>query len=187
MSRRILIIKASPRQHGNSSVLADQVAQGAGEAGASTESIFLHGLDIRPCRGCDTCRSSHACVIKDDMQGLYPKILSAQAVVLASPIYWFTFNAQLKTCIDRWYALWNIAEEPFKNKPVGIVLTYGDTDPYTSGCINAIYTFESMFRFLEAPIAGWVYGSAMDIGDAQKNPGLMEAARDLGRKLGTTA
>jgi multimeric flavodoxin WrbA len=184
MGKRILIIKGSPREQGNSSVLADQVAEGAGETGATTESIFLHGMDIRPCRGCDNCRTTRACVITDDMQALFPKLLAADAIVLASPIYWFTFSAQMKTCIDRWYSLWNIASEPFKNKPIGIVLTYGDTDLYTSGCINAIHTFEAMFRFLEAPIEGWVYGSVLDIGDAQKNPALMEAARSLGRKLG---
>ena len=89
----------------------------------------------------------------------------------------------MKAFIDRWYALGNIAREPFKGKPFGIVLTYGDTDPYTSGAINAIHTFETMFRYLEAPIAGWVYGSAMDMGDAQKDPRLMESARALGRKL----
>ena len=184
MGRRILIIKGSPRANGNSSVLADEVAEGAREKGATAEIVFLHGLDIRPCRGCDNCRKAHACVIKDDMQALYQKVLEADAVVLASPIYWFTYSAQLKICIDRWYGLWNIAKEPFKNKPFGIVLTYGDTDPWTSGCINAIHTLESMFRFLEAPVAGWVYGSAMDIGDAQKDHKLMEAARGLGRKLG---
>ncbi len=62
MGKRILIIKGSPREQGNSSVLADQVAEGAGEAGATTESIFLHGMDIRPCRGCDNCRATRACL-----------------------------------------------------------------------------------------------------------------------------
>ncbi len=186
MSRRVLVIKASPREKGNSSVLADKVAEGARDVGATTESISLHRLDIHPCRGCDTCRRTQACVIKDDMQGLYPKLLAAEAVVLASPIYWFTMNGQMKTFIDRWYGLWNIAKEPFKDKPVGIVLTYGDTDPYTSGCINAIHTFESMFKFLEAPIAGCVYGSAMDVGDVEKDATLLESARSLGRKLGAS-
>jgi hypothetical protein len=69
---------------------------------------------------------------------------------------------------------------------VGIVLTYGDTDLYTSGCINAIHTFESIFRFLDTPIEGWVYGSAMDVGDVQKSSALLDAARSLGRKLAAT-
>jgi hypothetical protein len=63
------------------------------------------------------------------------------------------------------------------------VLTYGDTDLYTSGGINAIHTLETMFRFIQADVAGWVYGSLSNVGDAQKNPELMEKAYRLGRKL----
>ena len=60
MSRRILVLKGSPREKGNSSVLADKVAEGAAETGATAEAVSLHRMDIRPCRGCDTCRSAHA-------------------------------------------------------------------------------------------------------------------------------
>jgi multimeric flavodoxin WrbA len=180
---KILILKGSPREKGNSSVLADQVAAGAKKAGAEVESISLHGLDLRPCDGCDFCKETGACVLKDDMQPLYAKLLSADALVLASPIYWFTYSAQLKTCIDRWYALWNFKPEAFKDKPVGILLTYGDSDLYTSGAINAIHTFETMFRFLQADIVGWVYGSLSDVGDAEKHPELMQQAYQLGEKL----
>ena len=180
---KILILKGSPRVGSNSSLLADQVAAGARQAGAEVESITLHGLDLRPCDGCDFCKETGACVIKDDMQPLYAKLLAADALVLASPIYWFTYSAQLKTCIDRWYALWNYQRDAFKNKPIGILLTYGDTDVYTSGAINAIHTFETMFRFLQARIVGWVYGSLSDAGDAEKHPELMQQARQLGERL----
>ena len=180
---KILILKGSPRERGNSSALADQVAVGAKESGAEVESIYLHGLDIRPCDACDLCRDGSQCVVEDDMQMLYPKITAADAILVASPIYWFTFSAQLKLCIDRWYSLWNFNHDVFKGKPIGIVLTYGDTDLYTSGAINAIHTFETMFRFLQANIVGWVYGSLMDVGDAQKNPELMQQAHQLGKRL----
>jgi hypothetical protein len=66
----------------------------------------------------------------------------------------------------------------------GILLTYGDTDPYTSGAINAISTFEAMFRFLHSPILGVVYGSASDPGDVEKQPELMQRAYQLGQRLG---
>jgi len=181
--KNVLILKGSPRKLGNSSTLADQAAGGAESAGAAVESIYLHSMDLRPCRGCDGCRKTGVCVIKDDMHLLYPKVLAADAVLLASPIYWSTYSAQLKICIDRWYALWNAHPDMFKHKPVGIILSYGDTDLYTSGGINAIHSFESMFKFLGANIAGWVYGSLSDIGDAQKQPELMEKAYQLGQKL----
>jgi multimeric flavodoxin WrbA len=180
---KILILKGSPRPNGNSSTLADQVAAGAKKAGAEVESVFLHGFYIRPCDGCDFCIETGVCVVKDDMQALYPKIQAANALVLASPIYWFTYSAQLKLCIDRWYALWNDKPESFRGKDFGVVLTYGDSDPYTSGAINAIHTLETMFRYLKAEIAGWVYGSLSNVGDAQKHPELMQQAFELGEKL----
>jgi len=180
---KILILKSSPRKNGNSSVLADQVAEGAKKLGADVEVVSLPELDIRPCDGCDFCTETGVCVVKDEMQPLYAKLLAADAIVLASPIYWFTYCAQLKVCIDRWYGLWHFKQDAFKNKPIGIVLTYGDTDLYTSGAINAIHTFETMFKFLQARIVGWVYGSLTDVGDAQKHPELMEQAYQLGERL----
>ena len=187
MNKKILILKGSPRERGNSASLAGRVEAGAREVGAQAESVHLHSLDIRPCDGCDLCKETgEFCVIEDDMQSLYPKLLAADAIVLASPIYWFTYTAQLKLCIDRWYGLWNARPDAFSGKPIGIILTYGDTDLYTSGGINAIHTFETMFRFLQAPILGMVYGSANEPGDAEKNPALMQAAYDLGQRLGGT-
>jgi multimeric flavodoxin WrbA len=183
MEKTVVILKGSPRKNGNSSTLAEQAAAGAREAGAQVESFNLHEMDIRPCDGCDFCVETGMCVVKDDMQALYPKLAAASAVLLASPIYWFTYSAQLKTCIDRWYALWTAQNDVFRGRPMGVVLTYGDKDLYTSGGINAIHTFETMFRFLQADIAGWVYGSLSDPGDAQKHPELMEQAYQLGKKL----
>jgi len=182
---KVLILKGSPRERGNSASLANQAAVGAREAGAEVESVYLHGMDIRACDGCDLCKEEGvACVIEDDMQSLYPKLQEANAILLASPIYWFMYSAQLKLCIDRWYGLWKTDKAAFKGKSVGIILTYGDSDLYTSGGINAIHTFETMFRFLQAPIAGIVYGSALDPGEAEKQPELMQAAYQLGLKLG---
>ena len=183
MAKRILILKGSPREKGNSSVLAEQVSAGAQEAGADVESIYLHSLDIRACDACDECAGTGMCVIKDDMQSLYPKIANADAIVLASPVYWFTISAQLKLCIDRLYAFQSSHWKEFAGKKAAIVLTYGDSDLYTSGGINAIHTFETMFRFLGMKIDGMVYGTASDIGDVQKQPELMERAHKLGQKL----
>jgi len=165
--------------------LADRVAAGAKAGGAVVEAVTLHDMNIKPCNACDVCRRGKDidCVLNDDMQKLYPKMRNADAIVVASPIYWFTFSAQLKTCIDRWYALWNYKNDIFKVKSFGVVLAYGDTDLYTSGAINAIHTLETMFRYIQADVAGWVYGSLSNVGDAQKHPELMQKAYRLGRKL----
>jgi len=187
MSKFILVLKGSPRENGNSNVLAEQVIVGAKEAGAEVKSFMLHHMDIRPCDACDVCQETGVCIVKDDMQTLYPLLEKADAIVIASPVYWFTLSAQTKLCIDRWYALESPQGSALRGKQIGIILTYGDTDLYTSGGINAIHTFESMFRYIGAEIKGMVYGSANKIGDAEKQPALMDKAYQLGQKLGTSA
>lgn len=182
-NRNILILKGSPRERGNSATLADQLAEGAREAGAQVESVYLHSMDIRPCDACDLCREAGNCIIEDDMQPLYPKLAAADAIVLASPIYWFSLSAQLKLCIDRWYGFQGNRWQEVGHKQFGILLTYGDTDLYTSGGINAIHTFETMCRFLKSEIVGIVHGSLNDVGDAERHPELMEQAYELGRRL----
>jgi multimeric flavodoxin WrbA len=185
----VLILKGSPRIKGNSALLAERVAAGAREAGAEVESFDLHGMNLRPCDGCDACQGSvdAGCVIEDDMQLLYPKIREARSIVLASPVYWFTMSAQLKLCIDRWYAFVGPEGTVLKGKQFGLVLTYGDTDPYSSGAVNAIRTFQDMCRFLRAPILGVVYGSAMGAGEIESQPALLEEAYRLGQRLGAQA
>ena len=184
MSKSILILKGSPREKGNSALLADQVFAGAKEAGAEVESVYLHGMNIQPCDACDVCQDGYeGCIIEDDMQSLYPKLTEADAIVIASPIYWFTISAQTKLCIDRWYALESEDWNALRGKQLGIVLVYGDTDLYTSGGINAIHTFESLARYVGLEISGMVYGSADQLGEAEKQPQLMGKAFKLGEKL----
>jgi multimeric flavodoxin WrbA len=184
MVKKIVILKGSPRERGNSAILADRAADGAREAGAEAESFYLHGLEIRPCDACELCREG-ACVIQDDMQMLYPKLAAAEAILLASPIYWFSYSAQIKLCIDRWYGYQSNRWAEVSRKPYGVILTYGDTDLYKSGAINAIHTLTTMCNFLQSPIVGIVHGSLMDVGDAEKHPELLHQAYELGRRLVT--
>lgn len=185
MTKQVLILKASPRERGNSAALADQVAQGARSCGAQVESISLHILDIRPCDACDLCRENGGdCVIEDDMQSLYPKLRQADAIVIATPVYWFTLSAQAKLFIDRWYALLGEKPHPLHGKQFALLLTYGDEDLDTSGGIHALETFKHMVRYLRGELVGYVHGSASDPGDIQKQPALMEEAYNLGKMLG---
>ena len=167
-------------------LVAEEAAEGAKAAGAEVESFTLHNMDIRPCDACDTCQETGVCVLMDDMQILYPKLRKADAILIASPIYWFTMSAQTKVFIDRWYALESPQGNALKGKQFGILLTYGDTDPYSSGAINAIRTFQDMMRYIGGHIAGILYGTAMKIGEVKSNSELLERAYKLGQKLGTT-
>lgn len=183
-SRHVLILKGSPRKQGNSSLLAEQVAAGAREAGAAVEVFDLHDMAIRPCDACDFCQGTGVCVLDDDMQRLYPRLRQADAIVLASPIYWFTLSAQMKACIDRWYALEGGSEHALAGKEIGVVLAYGDSDPFTSGAINAIRTLQDIFRYERATIVDYVYGSASGPGEIARRPELLARAYALGQRLG---
>jgi multimeric flavodoxin WrbA len=181
----VLIAVGSPRKKGNSATLAEQVAAGASSSGARVETFFLHDLNIKPCTACDGCRKKKHidCVIQDDMQMLYSKLRSADAVVIASPIYWFTVSAQTKLFMDRWYGLGGVDGYALKGKRFGIVLAYADTDPFVSGAVNALHTLRDALGFIEAEIVGMVYGSASKAGEIRNNKDLMKEALELGKKL----
>jgi hypothetical protein len=70
-----------------------------------------------------------------------------------------------------------------QNKPFGIILTYGDTDLYSSGGINAIHTFETMARFLHGELVGIVHASLDEASEAEQQPALLEQAYQLGQQL----
>jgi len=184
-TKQVLVILGSPRKKGNSSTLAARISRGAKSAGAEVETLFLHGLEISPCRGCDTCKKqdSKGCAVKDDMQEIYPKLIKADAWVIASPVYWFTMSAQTKIFMDRCYALTAYAENPFAGKRIAIAMSYGDADPVRSGCVNALRTFQDAFRYTGSKIVGMVYGSAIEAGEIANNKALMREAEELGRRL----
>ena len=187
-TKKVLVILGSPRRRGNSSTLAAQISRGAKSAGADVETLFLHGLKISPCRGCDTCQKqpTKGCAIKDDMQGIFPQLIEADAWVIASPVYWLTMSAQTKTFMDRCYALFAYAghtKNPFEGKRIAIAMSYGDVDPVKSGCVNALRTFQDAFRYTGSKIVGMVYGSANKAGEIADNKALMQEAEELGKRL----
>jgi multimeric flavodoxin WrbA len=184
-NRYIMVLHGSPRLNGNSAALAEQAASGARFAGADVETFFLHGMDIRPCDACDSCQgvSEGACMIDDDMQLLYPKLRQAAGILIASPVYWFTLSAQTKLCIDRWYALEGTQGSALAGKRFGLLLSYGDIDPFTSGAINALRTFQDMVGYLKGEVVGYVYGSASKAGEIRSQSDLMEKAYRLGQEI----
>jgi multimeric flavodoxin WrbA len=193
MACNIVVMKGSPRKNGNSAILAEQAVAGAEAVGAKVESFYLHGMDIQPCDACDVCQgvADVDCIIEDDMQSLYPKLWEADAIVYASPVYWFTVSAQMKLFMDRCYGMGSDIDVPEEHalagKRIGIVLTYGGDDPFDSGAVNAIRTFQDMFDYVPAEIVGMVYGYASDAGEIRKNQEVVEKAYELGKKLGSGA
>ena len=187
-AKKILILLGSPRKKGNSTALAGQIAKGAESAGAEVETVYLNGLEIKPCQGCYACKKKDAkgCVVDDDMQSLYPKVAASDALVIATPVYWFNMSAQTKIFMDRLFGMFdaNFTVNPLYKKKIAIAMSYGDTDPFNSGWVNALRSFQDAFRYVGAKMAGMVYGSAEEPGEISSNAVLMQQADDLGRTLG---
>ena len=106
MTLKVLGISGSPHRHGNTETLLDGFLEGARAAGASVEKVVLKEINYSPCQGCNACHKTGDCIVKDDAPGLYDKILSADIVAVASPIYSMGITAQLKGFIDRAQYLW---------------------------------------------------------------------------------
>lgn len=185
--KRVIVIKGSPRKFGNTAALADQVAEGARAKGAQVESYYLHGMDIQPCDACDSCQGGPdvGCIIEDDMQILYPKLREAHAIAIASPVYWFNVSAQTKMFIDRLYAM--TGETPtdhaLSGKRFGVLMVGEDNDPFDTGAVNGLRAFQDMFRYIDAEMVGYVFGSAGDPEEILKDKAVMAEAFALGERL----
>ena len=185
MAKKVLVLLGSPRRKGNSAILAEQIAKGAKSGKAKVETIFLQGKNIAPCKACMSCRkkNSNGCSVQDDMQEIYLKLIECDAWVIASPVYSFMMSAQTKTFMDRCFALPAYQKNPYAGKKVAIAMAYGGEDPFDSGCVNALSTFQDAYAYKKVPIVGMIYGSASDAGEIRSNDKVMQEALDLGRKL----
>lgn len=177
MAKQIVIISASPRKGGNSELLCDQFQRGAQEAGHRAEKIVLRGQQIGYCTACDACqKNGGTCVQQDDLAGILEKMIGADAIVLATPVYFYTMNAQLKTLIDRCYARYTaISDKEFYFIMTAAVRRKSLLER----------TLESLRGFTfcldGARERGVVYGTgAWNVGDIRKSPAMTQAY-DMGK------
>lgn len=124
MSKKVLILSSSPRKGGNSDVLCDYFLKGAIEARHQAEKIFIKELNINYCSGCGYCSDNEycGCAQKDDMQMITEKMLAADVIVMATPIYFYTMCGQMKTLIDRCCGSYT----KIKNKDFYFLMTAAD-------------------------------------------------------------
>ena len=127
MKKNILIISASPRKGGNSDILCDEFARGATEAGHTVEKIRLAEKDVGFCLGCYACQKLGKCFKKDDANELVEKMMSADTVVLATPVYFYSMDAQLKALIDRSVSRWEDFSR-FKGTEFWFIVTAADSN-----------------------------------------------------------
>lgn len=107
MSQKIVILNGSPRRNGNTSALVRAFARGAEDAGHAVAEFFLNDMAIHGCRGCFGGHSDRTCpcVQRDDMDEIYPAVRDCNVIVLASPLYYWNMSGQLRTAVDRLFAL----------------------------------------------------------------------------------
>lgn len=123
--KKVLILSGSPRSGGNSDILCDEFARGARDAGHETEKIRVAAKKVAPCSACYYCREhGGACVHRDDMAEILQRMIDADVLVLASPVYFYSIDAQLKAVIDRTVARWT----EVKNKELYYIVTMADED-----------------------------------------------------------
>ena len=125
MSKKILILAGSPRKGGNSDILCNEFARGAQESGHEVETIRVAAKRIAPCSGCYYCKAHGGkCAHQDDMAEVLQKMIDADVLVMASPVYFYSIDAQLKAVIDRTVARWL----EVKNKEFYYTVTMSDAD-----------------------------------------------------------
>ena len=123
--KNVLILSGSPRKGGNSDQLCDEFMRGAKESGNNVIKINIADKKVSPCRACYFCREHGGeCVYKDDMAEILQAIIDADVLVLASPVYFYSINAQLKAVIDRTVARWL----EVKNKELYYIMTAADEE-----------------------------------------------------------
>lgn len=183
--KKVVILNSSPRRNGNSSTLAEELARGVRENGGEAVKIDLAFIDLKPCRGCYACQMAkgNPCVQKDDMQQVYDVLPEADAVVLATPLYWQQMNGVMKNAIDRLFALAGRMGNP---KDTALIVSAATPQDFIFEQI------ESYFRnaFASPDVLGWNIigvlkaGGLNAAGDA-KSSAYMKEAYELGKKIAT--
>ena len=172
MTKKVLILSSSPRRGGNSDTLCDEFVRGAIESGNEAEKVFLRDKTIHYCTGCSTC-SLHGkpCPQKDDAAGVIGKMVEADVIVMATPVYFYTLSAQMKTLIDRCCARYL----EMKGKEFYFILTAAEESvPMMERTVEC---FRGLLDCLEDPREkGVVYGvGAWRAGDIEGMPAMDEA------------
>ena len=122
---KIVVLTGSPRKNGNSAYLAEQFIKGKEEKGHEVFRFDCAFKQVEPCRACNRCSMNGPCILNDDFQELRPKLIGADMVVFATPMYYFGISAQMKRVIDRFYAInGQIKGAP---KKAAFLMTYADT------------------------------------------------------------
>lgn len=138
--KRVVVISTSLRVRSNSDLLAEQFMKGAESAGHQVEKVELLGKQIEFCRGCFACAKLGRCIIDDDVNGIMEKVMKADVIVWATPIYYYEMSGQMKTLIDRMNAMY---DRDYRFREVYLLTTAAEDE-------------DSVPQRAEAGLTGWI-------------------------------
>lgn len=189
---KILGVVGSRRKKGNTSILMEEALKPFKMNNIETKLVFLDDYNISDCNGCEGCKETYKCVIKDDMQKLYPDILESDAIILGSPAYFYNVSADMKAFIDRCYcfeifdkedrSVWMGLNEAIGGKYAAVIAVSEQEKEEDMG-----FTAEAMIKSLEA--LGYRVVSTVKAlnffkaGEVLNNKKSMEDANQAGEKL----
>ena len=186
----VLGIAGSPRRGGNSDTLLAAALAGAAEAGAVTDTLVAADLGLAPCRGCNTCSRTGECILGDPWRDVFARIDRADALIVASPVYFATVPAVLKTLYDRLQPYWArthvLGHERPVRRPGAILLVRAGGDPYGFDAAEA--TTRSVLAVLGVDVLDALKVAGLDAaGDAEQRPPAIAGARVLGTAVALEA
>jgi multimeric flavodoxin WrbA len=182
---KIFSALGSSRKRGNTAALLEQYLKGIEENHSDIEitNVFIQEKNIEGCRGCNVCKTGKIdnCVIKDDMDDLYKKFEDSDIVVLSTPIYFFSMTSQLKTFMDRLYAV-NI--KGWRDKKFVLLATYGDNDEISSGYMNLINIIKQITEFTGTDfIQNYGVSTGMNPNFVAQDKKSLSEVYELGKKI----
>lgn len=186
----IMALYGSPRKGGNTGMLLNEFLKGAVSEGAAVDRLTIHDVVISPCRGCLACFQNGRCIIADDMEQIYPRLLAADIVVLASPVYFYGVTGGTKILIDRAQALWGrkyVLKDPDLGeegkKRAGFFISVGGTKGQKM-FEGAVLTVKYFFDAFNVKYAGELLVRQVDgKGEILKQPQAIADALAAGRTL----
>ena len=179
MSKKVLIISTSPRKNGNSEILADEFARGAKEAGNIVEKISLCDKTVSFCKGCLACQKTQRCVINDDVNMITEKMLSAEVIVFATPVYFYEMCGQMKTLLDRSNTLY-LSDYMFRD--VYILAAAADNEESAmNGAVNGLQGWIACFEKVRR--SGTIFAGRVEAAGEIKGDSSLKKAYDMGMKI----
>jgi multimeric flavodoxin WrbA len=190
-SVRVLCIAGSPRRHGNSERSLDSLIAGVESAGGTAVKLVARDAHVNVCLGCNACERDGICIQRDGMDAVREQLDAADAIVVATPVFFATVPAVLKAIIDRCQPYWMLRyrlnqPRPAHRRPGAILVVGGGGDPFGTGC--AINPIKSVFAVLSVAVERVVEVVGPDrAGDILDNSEGLESARRAGVELVETA